>query len=437
MEAIINADAKNCKKIGIGTKGYERRAGARIEERERTQARGEAALGNNTKSSATFRRVLDPNSFEIQEFTLDEVRREYVQKKDVSLVRDERFEMQTASAKILETDETPRKSAWRVVTCLKKRIAPEVAVLYAREHKKAHFGNLAVCGSVWTCPVCSAKISERRKEEIVTATDLHTSAGGGLYLITLTWSHKRHDDLKKMVVASREALKKLRVHRRYVEFLASVGYVGMIRAFEVTHGDANGWHPHFHELFFTSEKLTREQLRQWQQMLFERWRQECISAGLGEPNRKAGVSIQEGLSAAEYISKFGHDQKWGVASELTRSQAKKGKKSKTPWDLLRFYSDGEKSYGHLFKEYAHAFFGARQVFWSKGFKAKFQIDEMTDEEIALQEETRAVVVAKITKEAWKRVLRQVTESRSMILRLIEDGGGQEGVDTFIEGLPIL
>lgn len=400
----------------------------------RARSGGAAALGIITKSSAALREVLDEETGEIQWFRLDPKRREYVQVSDPNEAREGRYMLQNSARKILQNDKTPRDGDWRVCSCLRKKIGDHVAVLYAPDVQKAHFGNLQVCGSVWTCPVCSAKVSERRKSEIVAATDIHKAAGGGLYMVTLTWAHTRHDDVKTMVKGSREALTRLRKHRRYVSNMAAIGAVGMIRALEVTHGDANGWHPHFHELHLTAERLTRRQLRAWTNMLFEEWRAQCKRAGLGEPNRKAGVTIIEAQSAAEYVAKFGNAPKWGVGSELTKTHAKHGRGgSRTPWDLLRMYAEGQGRFAPLFKEYAHAFFGARQVFWSPGLKAQFEIADMTDEEIARMEEHPAQVVCQISADDWKKVLSQVVESRALILRLAETGGA-DAIETFIAGL---
>lgn len=33
-------------------------------------------------------------------------------------------------------------------------------------HGKAFYQGLMACGGVWTCPVCAAKVSERRRQEL-------------------------------------------------------------------------------------------------------------------------------------------------------------------------------------------------------------------------------------------------------------------------------
>jgi hypothetical protein len=397
-----------------------------------------SALGITAKSSAAFIEVICEKTGEIQRFRRDSRRDEYVLEVDAENARNEaraaRFALQASARSIMRGKLNPRGKEWRVRDCLRAVTGGEVAVLYSPKVERAHFSGLATCGSVWACPVCSAKVSERRKAEIVEASDLHKTAGGGLYMVTLTWAHTRNDDVGQMVKRSREALTRLRKQRAYVKLNKFIEYVGMVRAFEVTHGDANGWHPHFHELWFLKEKLTSRQLEMWRRVLFEEWRAQCKRSGLGIPNRKAGITIIEAESAAEYVAKFGNMPKWGIGSELTKRHSKKGRSgSRTPWDLLRLYAEGESRFAPLFEAYANAFFGARQVFWSPGLKQAFGINELTDEELAAQQEQDARELCRITKAEWKLVLSIEYDQRALILRMAEYGGS-DAVRGFLYGL---
>ena len=54
---------------------------------------------------------------------------------------------------------------------------------------------------------------------------------------------------------------------------------------------------------------------------------------------------------------------------MTKGHIKKGKTdSKTPFDLLRDYAEGDENAGKLFRIYFEAFKGTRQLNWSKGLK---------------------------------------------------------------------
>lgn len=387
----------------------------------------EARLGNNTKSHAAFRESICPESGEIIGFALNSTRSEYVENVDSDTAkksaRQDRFQHQTTATKLLFNHQTPRGTQWRVTGCARRRISDYVAVLFSDSIKKAHFSGLMVCGSVWTCPPCAAKISERRKNEISAATDLHVESGGAIYMITRTFAHKRFDVLADMLVAQRKARDWMRKHRGYVNLMEEIDSVGHVRALETTYSDANHWHPHDHELLLTAAPLTVRLMKKIQSVQFELWRKACIKFGLGIPNRKRGVDVRLALSAAQYLAKFGREEKWGVASELSKQISKKGgKESLTPFDILRGYESGEKRFGPLFIEYANAFFGSRQIVWSKGLKKILCIDEKTDEELAKEESEDAVIIIKIDAFEWRTILKQPRDVRSLLLDLAETGG---------------
>ena len=399
---------------------------------------GEAALGNLPKSNSQIREVLDEKTGEIQRFRLDSKRREYVQVVDeavaVNEARSGRLLLQKVSRNVLKGKKNPRDMDWRVVGCTHRRIASEVAVLRNRATARARFGGVRICGSVWTCPVCGAKISEHRRLEIHAATDTHVRAGGGIYMLTLTFAHKRSDDVGKLVRALKYALKLLRAHRTYKQCQRFIDYVGLIRALEVTFGDANGWHPHVHELWLTASKLSRVQVRLVQKEIFDAWRVACVSAGLGEPNRKQGVTFIQAESAQEYVTKFGREPKWGVGSELAKSHSKRGRlASMTPFDLLRLAGEGDVRAAKLFETFAVSFYGARQLFWSRGLKKLFGIDDVSDEEVAVLEEGEAELVTRLSADVWRAVLRQPYDARGLVLELAE-GGGEEAVLRFVGSL---
>ncbi|MBU9633638.1 protein rep [Burkholderia multivorans] len=399
---------------------------------------GGAALGNLPKSIGQIREVVDEKTGEIQRFRLDPKRREYVPVVDdataVNEARSGRFMLQRVSRRVLRESKNPRGMDWRVIGCTHRRVSAEVAVLRNKATARARFGGLRICGSVWTCPVCAAKISEHRRAEIHAATDTHTKAGGGIYMLTLTFSHKRADDVAKLVKALKRALKLLRDHRTYKQCRQYIDYVGLIRALEVTYGDANGWHPHVHELWLTAKKLTRAQQRLVQREIYEAWRVACVSAGLGEPNRKQGVTFIEAESAQEYVVKFGREPKWGVGSELAKSHTKKGRlASLTPFDLLRLAGEGDRRAAALFETFAQAFYGSRQLFWSRGLKKLFGIVDMSDEEVAELETDEAELVTRISADEWRAVLRQPFDARGLVLELAENGGS-DAVERFVSGL---
>ena len=96
---------------------------------------------------------------------------------------------------------------------------------------------------------------------------------------------------------------------------------------------------------------------------FEQWKKACEKAGLDQPSYEHGLDLRNGQKAASYVSK------WGLEHEMTKGHIKKGKTdSKTPFDLLRDYAEGDENAGKLFRIYFEAFKGTRQLNWSKGLK---------------------------------------------------------------------
>src|SRR5204863_5978567 len=100
----------------------------------------------------------------------------------------------------------------RVAQCLRQinPMAAGVEVLHSPEHQVAHYKSLIVCGSVWMCPLCAAKISERRRDELERAVSRHIAQNGAVYMATYTVSHSRHDDLSCLLRAFLQARKRMK-----------------------------------------------------------------------------------------------------------------------------------------------------------------------------------------------------------------------------------
>ena len=304
-----------------------------------------------------------------------------------------------------------------VAKCLRWAIPKQhVSILHAKEYGKAFYAGLETCGSVWECPVCAAKISERRRAEVLAAMTAHKAAGGDVLLLTLTNPHYRGDNLPQLLQGQAQAMRRFWGTRAAARLSESLGLVGSIRALEVTDGTKsrvnNGWHPHFHILLFVARGVDLERARR---EFFAIWSNACRLAGLPLPSFERGVMLDNGNKAQRYISK------WGLESEMTKGHLKKGKdQGRTPFDLLRDYREGDKQAGALFVEYANAFKGKRQLYWSSGLKDRFSIEDVTDKDLADREEEEAILGHELSREDWKTVL--IFDVRAEILQAFEDGG---------------
>ena len=114
------------------------------------------------------------------------------------------------------------------------------------------------CGSVWSCPVCTAKVQERRRAEIGKAVAWAYDSGKQAAMVTLTFPHYKQNNLDDLVKKQADALARFRRGSPWDRFKDRLDYAGLIRALELTYGE-NGWHPHTHELWFVGADSSVEQ----------------------------------------------------------------------------------------------------------------------------------------------------------------------------------
>lgn len=367
---------------------------------------GEPPLGTTAKYSAALS-LAEQVSYENRKF-------------DAAARRMERFALQAAARKILPNARTAH--------CLRNvQKSKEIQVWQSREHGTCSFKGLQTCGSVWACSVCSAKISERRRVELQTAIALHTAAGGQVLMATFTTPHYLGDQLDLVLAGQARALGYLYTDRASRKVFQEMGCIGKIRALEVTHGRLravnNGWHPHYHVLLFVRSGLD---LTRFRHALWERWTSACVKAGLKAPSLQHGIRLDDGTKAAKYASK------WGLESEMTKGHTKKALDGETPFDLLRAYlGDGDRHAAVLFREFAEAFKGKRQLHWSSGLKKLFGIGEVTDDELVAGQDDIAAMLGTISVEQWRLILK--ADARGLVLELASNGGA-EAMFFYIDGL---
>ena len=103
-----------------------------------------------------------------------------------------------------------------------------------KSREKVHYKNLQTCGSVSICPVCAAKISERRRVELVQGIETWRKADGAVLMVTLTVPHYQHQPLKEVLEGFGKARRLMR-HRKPWKRLARFALTGTVRALEVTY----------------------------------------------------------------------------------------------------------------------------------------------------------------------------------------------------------
>ncbi len=282
--------------------------------------------------------------------------------------RFERFQLQQVARFLLPSN--------RVGRCLYSPIGEldgSGSVSVHRSQSDAWLSGLQTCGSVWVCPVCSAKITEGRRAELTAAITAARALGWGVYLVTYTVSHKRSDALLDTLGAFLAAQESMTGGRAYKALRVRYAVCGTIKALEVTLGDLNGWHPHCHTLLFTLSPLSVEGVEQLRGDLYATWAAAAARRGLST-SVEHGLSVEPTWGAvADYVGKFGKQparRVWGAEDELVKAAAKRARGGAprvgryTPFDLLRAVSrEGLGWQSVRFREYAEVFTGRYQLVW--------------------------------------------------------------------------
>jgi len=323
----------------------------------------------------------------------------------------------------------------RVGWCLRKPVPKmNVEVWWCEHITRAHYKNLRICGSVWQCPICAAKITERRRLELSAAVDQAT--GLRLALVTFTMHHDRRDKLdpllKDLVYSYSHHFRQGEPWQRMID---QFGIVGNIRALEVTHW-LNGWHPHLHVLFFLNGRVDHEEM---QSVFAQRW-VNCLEAAGRRADLVHGVDVRTAKKdVAHYIAKFGKEPKnaerpfkWTMEHEITKSPSKRGMtgpgmtEHRTPTQLLIDYVAGDKAPGRLWTEYAQAFKGQKQLVWSNGLKKLLGVAVKTDEQIAHETEEPSVLLFQLSYAQWRVILGN--DARGEFIEAAHAGDAQKLID---------
>jgi hypothetical protein len=319
----------------------------------------------------------------------------------------------------------------RIRGCCLHRIPGKntVDVYFTPSQNSAHYVNLITCASVWNCPVCSARISERRRELLARAVAAWELQGGTVVLTSYTFSHRRSDALGDTLPGFLAAQSWMTGHRPYKRVLEAFGIIGAIKALEVTWGTHNGWHPHAHVLLFLPSGVDVAAL---EAVLYLVWSAAAKRYGL-TMSREHGLKVQATYgSVAEYVAKWGHQparRPWATADEMTKGHSKRAHRAEladagySPFDLLRWLNDtGESKAAELFRQYAAAFKRRRQLTWSPGLAELLGVaDEAdkSDEELADEIREESLLLAQIGREGWRAV--RLLNQRGQLLEVARSG----------------
>lgn len=311
----------------------------------------------------------------------------------------------------------------------------QVSVNLAPEFGAAFFGGLVTCGNVWTCPVCSVKIQERRREEIQQGIDWAYTQRMQPVMFTFTFPHGRHHKLGRLLDQQAEALRLMRQGSPWKRFKKKWGYEAVIRSLELTYGD-HGWHPHTHELWLLSKHTTtfdsskedvEAEVVALRQTVLERWEYACIKAGLLKPAkvdafREYAVHVKPWCSAGDYLAKQDDSRNWGVDREMSKATSKTTGKLKGlhPFAFLAKAAEGDLRAARLFLTFALAIKGKHQLEWSAGLKGRVGLKEKSDQQHAVEKRENADLLGLLGTGDWQRV--RLNRCQADILDAAENGG---------------
>lgn len=306
----------------------------------------------------------------------------------------------------------------RVAKCYRVRHKANVEVNYSQAVKRAHYAGLIVCASVWACPVCAAKITERRRAELEKAN----TDGLSKFMVTYTLKHSREDKLAKLTRDLCEGLRDMKHSRGYINLIHDLQIVGTVTGAEATVSNLNGWHPHKHGLCFSGLGQSQIKADELQAQLSQ-----LFIAAMEKRGRYVsavyGVHVQTENVINTYLAKIGDEkQTWSLAAEIAKSPVKTGRDEDHfhPFELLDMYSAKNIFAGRMFIEYAVAMKSKKQLFYSKGLRDILGLDvELSDQEIAEQQEQDAVLLALVKPEHWKIILKH--EKRGQLLEVASTG----------------
>lgn len=278
----------------------------------------------------------------------------------------------------------------------------------------AGLGGLVTCGSVWACPVCSAKIVAKRALELDKLITWNVDRGGAVGLLTLTMRHHKGQRLRDLRRGLTGAWRHITQSRGWKQAKAELGLDGYVRAIECTHSGENGWHLHIHALLIFDGPISQELAELLALEVWERWAAGLAKQGLTALQDHA-VDIRIGDHALERLGKYINK----LAFEAVGGRWKKGRNGgRTPFEILGdALATGLADDVELWWEWEQASKGMRQLVWSRGLKQRAGIDEQTDEEIA-EEVEQGHTIAILPARTWKHVYPEVED----LLSITERGG---------------
>jgi len=197
---------------------------------------------------------------------------------------------------------------------------------------------VALCSSPWVCPVCSPRIGIARAAAMEPQAAALTEQGFSAWLVTLTVSHSREERLSDLFDCFQKAWSSMTAGRSVSLLRTRCNGLEYVRGYDATYSRRNGWHLHFHLVFFFGPSGDGKKEAQW---FVDRWIRNVKKQGRKVLRRAQDVRPAGNASAAaayamtlagvaKHTDRHNHTKNDAPASfstlaEATAASAKKGR----------------------------------------------------------------------------------------------------------------
>jgi hypothetical protein len=319
--------------------------------------------------------------------------------------RDYRYERRAQARQISHLD--------RVRKCGRTPIG---SVVIGRKGEHAAQRGLFTCGSIWACPVCSAKILTYRFHEISKALKTWESKGGSFIFQTLTLSHQLGDSVAKqrsLLTIGWNAITK----GSFSKANSENGQIGYFKVLEPSFGE-NGPHLHLHIVRFLEREMPAPDAKAWMERVANRWIEAIAKSG----GRKASMVAQhyKQMSSASqlvgYFTKNFDNAAYGLDWARTNTSS-----SFPAWGLLsKALAHPNTSFRRAWNAFERESKNMRQITWSRELRQILGMGNEIDDKDISADNPQFVPVIQISRNSV-RTFGNLGRLHSVILRHVERG----------------